>query len=24
VFSTTEPFRLPRVRRISAVIPFFP
>ncbi len=23
-FSTTEPFRLPRVRRISAVIPFFP
>ena len=24
VFSTSEPFRLPRVRRISAIIPFFP
>jgi outer membrane protein assembly factor BamA len=24
VFSTSEPFRLPRVRRIPAIIPFFP
>jgi hypothetical protein len=24
VFSTSEPFRLPRVRRTTAIIPFFP
>jgi len=24
VFSTSEPFRLPRVRRIPAIVPFFP
>jgi len=24
VFSTSEPFRLPRVRRLTAIVPFFP